>query len=293
MSIMSTRPTLFVTGASGHLGRQTVEFLLASGKGNIIAGSRDTNKLADLVAKGATARSVDFNQPETLATAFQGVDRLLIVSTDSIDQPGRRLIQHTAAIQAAEAAGVKHIIYTSATRASADSASICLQDHHQTEQALSASPLSHTILRNALYTDSLLIFLPQLLASGQWFHAAAEGKIARVTREDCARAAAAALESDYCGNRTIEISGPELLDQAETAAIIRELSGKPLLPIAIDEAGLVDSFVEAGVADFFARLLATFDSAQANGEFNLRTSAVEELTGMPPTSVRSFLAAHV
>lgn len=290
---MSTRPNLFVTGASGNLGRQTAEFLLASGKGNIIAGSRDPGKLVDLVAKGAEARAVDFNRPETLAAAFEGVDRLLLVSTDAIDQPGRRLIQHTAAIKAAEAAGVKHIIYTSATKAAPDSASIALRDHYETEQAIIASGLGYTILRNTLYVDNLLMSLPQILSSGQWFHAAAGGKIAMVTREDCARAAAAALESDFRGNRIIEISGAELLDHEETAAIISGLSGKPLVAIAIDEASLVEALTKAGLPDIFARLLATFDTAQANGEFNVLNSSVRELSGKEPTTVRSFLANHV
>lgn len=290
---MSTRPTLFVTGASGHLGRQTVEFLLASGKGKVIAGSRDPEKLADLVAKGAEARAVDFDRPETLAAAFKGVDRLLLVSTDAIDQPGRRLIQHTAAIEAAKAAGVKHILYTSATSAAPDSASIALQDHYETEQALIASGLSHTILRNTLYVDNLLMALPQILASGQWFHAAADGKIARITREDCARAAAAALESDFTGNRILEISGPELLDCREMAAIISELAGKPVAAIAIDEASLTDALEKAGIPEIFARLLATFDAAQAQGEFNILTSAVRDLTGKEPTTFRDFLASRI
>lgn len=290
---MSTHPTLFITGASGNLGRQTVEFLLASGKGNIIAGSRDPEKISDLVAKGAEARAVDFNKPETLATAFAGVDRLLLISTDAIDQPGRRLIQHTAAINAAITAGVKHIIYTSATNASPHSASIALKDHYETEQALIASGLSHTILRNTLYVDNLLMSLPQILSSGQWFHAAAGGKIAMVTREDCARASAAALESDFIGKRIIEISGAELLDHEETAAIISDLSGKPITAIAIDEADLTQALVSAGLPDIFARLLSTFDTAQAKGEFNVLTSAVRELTGKEPVPVKEFLKGHI
>jgi NAD(P)H dehydrogenase (quinone) len=289
---MSTHPTLFVTGASGNLGRHTVEFLLASGKGNIIAGSRDPEKLADLVTKGAEARAIDFNKPETLSAAFAGVDRLLLVSTDAIDQPGRRLIQHTAAIQAAIAAGVKHVIYTSATNASPDSASIALQDHYETEQAIIASGMSHSILRNSLYVDNLLMSLPQILTSGQWFHAAAGGKIAMVTRDDCARAAAAALESDFVGSRVIEISGAGLLDHDETARIISELSGKPVAAIAIDEANLTQALLKAGLPDIFARLLATFDTAQAKGEFNILTSAVHDLAGKEPTTVRQFLAGH-
>lgn len=290
---MSTRPTLFVTGASGHLGRQTVEFLLASGKGKVIAGSRDPEKLADLVAKGAEARAVDFDRPETLAAAFAGVDRLLLVSTDAVDQPGRRLIQHSAAIAAAKAAGVKHILYTSATSSAPDSASIALQDHYETEQALIASGLSHTILRNTLYMENLLMALPLILSSGQWFHAAADGKIARVTREDCARAAAAALESDFEGNRILEISGSELLDCNEMATMISELSGKPVTAIAIDEASLTDALKKAGIPDIFARLLATFDTAQARGEFNILTTAVRDLTGKEPTGFRDFLSSRI
>ncbi|MES2438182.1 MAG: SDR family oxidoreductase [Verrucomicrobiota bacterium] len=290
---MSTAPTLFVTGASGQLGRQTVEFLLASGKGDIIAGSRDPAKIADLVAKGAEARAVDFDHPDTLAAAFEGVDRLLLVSTDAIDQPGHRLVQHTAAIKAAVAAGVKHILYTSATRAAPDSASIALQDHYETEQAVIASGLSHTILRNALYVDNLLMSLPQIIASGQWFHAAAAGKISRVTREDCARVAAAALAADFMGNRILEISGPELLTCDETAAIISRLSGKQVTAIAIDKAGLMDGLAEAGLPDIFVRLLATFDTAQANGEFEILTSVIRDLTGREPATVESFLASHL
>lgn len=290
---MSTRPTLFVTGASGNLGRQTVEFLLASGKANIIAGSRDPEKIADLVAKGAEARAVDFNKPETLASAFEGVDRLLIVSTDAIDQPGRRLIQHTAAIHAAIAAGVKHIIYTSVTNASPDSPSIASQDHSETEQAVITSGLGYTILRNSLYVDNLLMSLPQILSSGQWFHAAAGGRIALVTREDCARAAAAALESDFTGNRILEISGAELLDHDETAAIISDLTGTPIAAIAIDEASLTQAITNAGVPDIFAKLLATFDTAQAKGEFNVLTPTVRDLTGKEPVSVKKFLKERV
>jgi NAD(P)H dehydrogenase (quinone) len=290
---MSALPTLFVTGASGNLGRQTVEFLLTSRKGRIIAGSRDPEKLADLVAKGVEVRKVDFDQPESLTAAFQGVDRLLLVSTDAIDKPGRRPIQHTAAIKAAEAAGVKHILYTSATNASADSASIALQDHHETEQAILASPLGHTILRNTLYVDNLLMSLPQILASGQWFHAAAGGKIARVTREDCARAAAAALESDFGGRRILEIGGPELQSVEEMAAIISELSGKPVKSVALDEASLTEGHKQAGIPDIYARLLATFDTAQAKGEFNILTTAVRDLTDKEPTSFREFLSNHV
>lgn len=191
------------------------------------------------------------------------------------------------------AAGVKHVIYTSAINAAPDSASICLRDHYESEQAVIASGLTYTILRNTLYVDSLLMRLPQLLNSGQWFHSAANGRIALITREDCARVASAALVSDFNDHRIIEVSGLELMDHVKMASIISDLSGKPLASISIDEASLVEAIIWAGVPEFFSRLLATFDTAQAGGEFDVLTSAVRDFTGNEPRSIRSFLADHI
>jgi len=290
---MNTRPTLLVTGASGQLGRQTIEFLLASGAGNIIAGSRDTTRITDLVALGAEARTVDFDHPETLATAFQGVDRLLLISTDSLDRPGQRIAQHQTAISAAVTAGVKHILYTSVAGASADSAALVTPDHYQTEQAIIASGLDHTILRNSLYTDNLLGSLPGILSSGKWFHAAADGKVAYVTRGDCARAAAAALASGFQGKRILEIGGPALLDHDETAAVISEISGKPVTAVPIDEPSLISAMENAGLPAAVAKLLASFDTAQAKGEYDIPTSAILDLTGTTPQSVGNFLSSSI
>ena len=105
------------------------------------------------------------------------------------------------------------------------------------------------------------MFLLPWLASGQWLHAAAGGKIARVTRENCARAAAAALESEFDGSRILEITGPDLLDQEEMAAILSRLHGKTISAIPTNEAGLGKAYVSAGIPEFFAMLLATFDNA--------------------------------
>src|SRR3569623_3263971 len=107
---MST-PTLFVTGANGHLGRVVIEYLLAAGSARVIAGARDPSRLADLAAKGAAARRADFDDPASLATAFAGVDRVLIISTAGLGS-GQRLRQHLNAVAAAKAAGVEEIGYT-------------------------------------------------------------------------------------------------------------------------------------------------------------------------------------
>lgn len=290
---MSIRPTLLVTGASGQLGRLTVQFLLESGYDNVIAGSRDTTKLAEFAAKGAEIRTVDFDAPETLTAAFKGVDRLLLVSSDALFVPGQRLTQHRAAIQAAVEAGVKHILYTSVTRADSASLIKATPDHYATEQAIIASGLNYTFLRNTLYADNILNSLPQILSTGKWFHATGTGKISYATREDCARVAAAALASDSGENQVIEITGPEALDNKELAAILQEISGKPVEAIAIDHDSLVSALLQAGIPEVFSNLLADFDTAQEKGDFDILSPAIRELTGREPQTVREFFTGRI
>src|SRR5690606_37976520 len=158
--------SLLVTGASGHLGRAIVEELLARGATGVIAGSRRPEAVADLAGKGAAVRAVDFDAPAGLAAAFAGVERLLIVSTDGI---GKRVTQQKAAIDAAVAAGVRHVIYTSAPAARPNPDAGLGAEHFWTEQALAASGLDFTILRNHMYAENNLADAAQVVASGQLF----------------------------------------------------------------------------------------------------------------------------
>ena len=185
--------SLLVTGASGQLGAEVVRRLVAlRGDDQIIAGSRDVEKLAGL--DGVTIRRVDFDDDEaTLQAAFEGVDRLLLISTDALDRPGRRAEQHLRAIRAAKAAGVRHVLYTSLAKAAEDSAVVIGLDHVLTERALAASGLGYTVLRNNLYAEVLVGSVGHAVSSGQLVTARGDGAIAYVTRSDCARAAAAAL----------------------------------------------------------------------------------------------------
>ena len=291
---MKKTQTILVTGASGHLGHRAVELLLAADAGTVIAGSRKPEMLADLAAKGAHTCAVDFERPETMAKAFAGVDRVLIVSTDALDRPGRRLAQHKAAIDAAVAAGVKHVVYTSSANAVAGSAILVNPDHQHTEDALTAAPIGHTILRNNYYADNLLASLPPTLESGRW-HATAgagDGRAAYVTREDCARVATAALAADFTGKRTLDVSGPELLSHVDVAKITSEVAGRPLAYISVDEASLVAGMVQAGLPEPIARVLASFDIGIAKGELAIQSSTVADLTGKPATTLREFFTAH-
>lgn len=283
---------LLVTGAGGHLGRRVLEILLAQGKGPLVATTRDPEKLADLRVGGVAVRRADFEDVGSLADAFAGAGRVLIVSTDALDRPGRRLAQHTNAIEAAAKANVEHVLYTSAPKAGPSSVVAVVPDHYGTEQALERSALGYTILRNNLYAELLLGSLPRALASGQHVTASAEGRTAYVSREDCARAAAAALASDFTGRRVLEITGPAAVTQRELAQIASELTGKPIANVSIPRAALEEGLQKAGLPPALASIYASFDEGTARGEFDVVTSAVKDLTATPAEDVRSFLARH-
>jgi NAD(P)H dehydrogenase (quinone) len=290
MSATSER-TLFVTGASGHLGRRVVELLLEKSAGKIVAGTRTPEKLQDLAARGVAVRHADFEDAKGLAEALAGVDRILIISTDAIDRPGRRLAQHRAAVAAALSAGVKHAVYTSMPNPET-SPVVFAPDHLGTEQALKASGLSHTILRNCWYTDFLIPGLAFAVASGKLTTATGEGAAPYVTREDCAQAAAAALASTDTGNQTWNITGPEALTYEDLAKLASELTGRPLRfdPVTSEEREA--QLIAAGTPVPIAKLLISSQMAILQGKMGTPTTAVKELTGRDPASVRTFLGAN-
>jgi NAD(P)H dehydrogenase (quinone) len=287
--IMSATPTFLVTGAGGQFGRLAVEALLAAKAGKVIAASRDPAKLADLAAKGAETRRADFDDAASLDKAFAGVDRLLIVSTDALGVPGLRQRQHKAAIDAAVRARVGHIVYTSMPKPEPGSLVPFAPDHYETEQALAKSGIPHTILRNSWYVENLLMSLPQILASGKWYSAAGEGRIAHVARADTAEAAAAALRSAPGGR--FDITGPTLRTTKEIAAILAEVFGKPVEVVAVTGEQLAAGLAGAGLPPPLVELLVAFDANTRAGGLDLRSDAVQKLTGKAPRGMREVLAA--
>lgn len=287
-----TKPTVLVTGASGTLGQQVVEALLAKGDTNIIATTRDPAKLAAFAARGVDVRAADFDKPEGLAAAFAGAERLLLISTDALDVPGRRVAQHRAAVRAAEAAGVRHVVYLSAPAPRPTPEPTLISDHYWTEQALAASGLDWTFLRDNIYTDIILTGLPHAVATGKLFTAAAKGGRSYVTREDCARTAAAALAGATSGKTILDVTGPAPVTQDELAALAAELSGRPVTHIAVDVPGLIRGLTGAGLPPALAAALADFDNDAAHGYHAIVTSVVKDLTGREPISVRGFLTAR-
>lgn len=284
-----SQPTLLVTGASGHLGRRVVELLLEANAGPIIATTRTPDKLADLSARGVTVRAADFDDPASLQAAFAGADRLLLISTDV---PGEgRAQQHLNAIAAAEQVGVQHVVYTSLVNPGPASPVALASDHLTTETALLGSRMDWTILRCNIYAEMLLGSLPRAAAMGQLYSASADGLTAYVTREDCARAAAAALAS-VNGRQVLDVTGPDALSQADLAQLASELSGMPVSYVPVPLDAIVQGMVGAGLPEGAARLYASFDTATAEGFFGAVTTTVEDLTGKPATRVADFLAEH-
>jgi NAD(P)H dehydrogenase (quinone) len=279
---------LLVTGASGHMGQRVVELLLEAGQKNIVATTRSPEKLVAFKERGVDVRYADFNDSASLDKAFAGVDRLLLISTDAI---GTRLEQHKTAIQAAEKAGVKHVIYTSLAHADT-SPVLFAPEHSGTEQALADSSMGWTILRNNVYLEYQISAIAQAYQLGGIFKAAGDGKTAYVSREDCARAAAAALASDFDGKRILEISGSEAVTQAELAAIVSSITGQELKYIPVELEAVIQGMVGSGLPRPVAEAYASFDTAIKVGNLAEVTNAVEELTEKKAEGVTEFLKAH-
>jgi len=288
----NTRKPLLVTGAAGNLGRRVVELLLEAKAGPIVATTRTPEKLADFAKRGVEVRKADFNDPTTLAKAFAGVERLLLVSTGDLFPEGARLKQHRNAVQAAVAAGVKNVVYTSAPAPYPTPAGSLINDHYWTEQALAASPLEWTILRHHLYTEFLIATLTTAIKFGQLTSSVGTAGTNYVTREDCARADAAALASDFSGRRVLDVTGPAPVTQDELASLASRLSGKPVRHVAVSRAEHGKVLAGAGLPPFLVDALLNFNEAGAHGYHAVSPPTVQTLTGKTATSVQDYLTAN-
>ena len=245
-----------ITGASGHLGRLVVASLLERGvpAADIVAGARDTSSIADLAALGVVTRHLDYDAPESIATALEGVDRLLLVSAST---PGIRTAQHQNVIDAAKAAGIQYLVYTSAPKATT-SALILAPEHKATEEAIAASGIPAVILRNGWYTENYVGQIAQATATGELVASVGEGRVSSASRKDFAEAAAVVLtEPGHLGN-VYELSGDVAWDYTELAAAISTVTGTDVTyrPVTPDEhaALLTAAGLDAGTVGFVVAL---------------------------------------
>ncbi|MDX8507013.1 SDR family oxidoreductase [Mesorhizobium captivum] len=288
--------TLLVTGASGHLGRAVVNHLLNAQKvapASIIATTRNPENLADLAALGITVRAADFDNQASLEKVFKGADRVLIISTGELDlKSDRRLKQHQAAVAAAKAAGVSHLLYTSMPNPEPVSPVLFAGDHYGTEQAIKASGIPYTIFRNGWYQENLFMSLPHAISSGKWYTSAADGRIAHGARDDMAAAIAASLASGSTESQIYTLTGPQAYTTDEIAALVTEVTGKPLEVIQLPDEALTEGVKAAGLPEDFARIIVSFDANTRSGRIGMVTDAVETLSGRKPRTLKQFLEAN-
>lgn len=273
--------TIAITGASGALGRAAAELVLQTvDPREVVLTTRRPDLLADLAARGAQVRRVDFTEPSTLATAFVGVDRALLISTDAV---GSRLDPQRAAIAAAARAGVGHIIYTSVPEPVPDNPARVVADHAGTEQALRDSGMQWTLLSNNLYAHMQVPGIEHAAASGRLVTNAGEGATAYVTREDCAAAAAAVLTHDGHEGMTYDITGPEAVSGDDLAALARGFGACEVELVGVDDAEFSAGLVRAGLPEEVADLVTSFGASTREGYLATVSTAVADLTGRKPT----------
>jgi NAD(P)H dehydrogenase (quinone) len=264
---------IIISGASGQLGGQAVKDLLAKGvpAKNLILVSRTPDVLLEYAKLGAATRFGDFGKPESLAAAFAGGTRMLLISIGT--GAGPRAVAHGHAIDAAKAAGVKQIAYTSWLGISKGDSQGIAVDHVATEDLLRKSGIAYTFLRNSLYMEILLPQASKMVADGKATVPQAEVRVGYVTRNDCAAAAAAVLATPGHDNKIYDITGPALIGVREIAAAATAATGKPI--------ALAPADPNAPVARSFAGPSLAFTS-----------TAVADLTGRPATSINAFLAEN-
>ena len=276
-----------ITGATGHLGRLALEALLdTTNPTQVVALARDPAKLADLAARGVEVRRFDYDAPQTLTPALAGIERLLLISSSEV---GKRAPQHQAVIDAAKAAGVGFIAYTSILHADTSPMGLAAE-HRATEAALKESGLTHALLRNGWYTENYVQSAPAALEHGALLGAAGEGKISGASRADYAAAAAKVLTGEAT-SKTYELAGDEAFTLVQFAQALSEIAGKPVVYKDLPEADYAAALKGAGLPAPVAEMLAESDAKAAKGSLFDDGRVLSGLIGRPTTPFKETLAA--
>ncbi|WP_404402720.1 SDR family oxidoreductase [Pelagibacterium halotolerans] len=275
---------LAVTGATGQLGRFVIQSLNEKGLADqVVALVRDPAKATDL---GVAVRQADYDKPETLAPALEGVDKLLLISSSEV---GKRVPQHEAVIEAAKATGVGQIVYTSILRA--DTTEIPLADEHRpTEAAIKASGIPYVFLRNGWYTENYTGALGGAIASGALIGSSADGKLSLATRADYAEAAAAVLSGEGHEGNIYELAGDEAVTAADLAAEVSRQTGKPLPYTYLPPAEYAAVLTQIGLPEGYAQAIAASDDAASRGALHEESKTLSKLIGRPTTPLSTAVA---
>lgn len=282
---------ILVTGATGFYGKSTIDFLLKKGinPSNIAALVRNEAKAEDLKAKGITLKIGDYDNYDSLVEAFQGVDKLLLISGSDINN---RSAQHENAVKAAKEAGVKHLLYTSFERKNETDTSpinFVANSHIATEQSIKASGMVYTIFRNNLYLDILPMFFGEQVLETGVFLPTGDTKSAFATRQDMAEATANVLMSSGHENKEYFFSNTENVTMEEITNSLSEVVGKEVSYINPTTELYIETLTNVGIPSEYIGMFAGFSEAIKQGEFTTNQTDLEHLLGRKPTTAKEFL----
>ena len=271
-----------ITGATGLLGQHVIESLLKTVPASqIVAIVRNPAKATALSQQGITVRQADYSDEAALTAALQGIDKLLLISSSEV---GQRAPQHRNVVNAAKAAHVKFIAYTSLLHA--DTSPLGLADEHvATEQMLAESGIAYALLRNGWYTENYLASAPAALEHGVFIGAADEGKIASATRADYAAAAARVISEDGHAGKTYELAGDAGWTLSQLAAELAKQSGKKVVYQNLSEADFAAALKGVGLPAGLADMLADSDTGASKGGLFDDSHTLSKLIGRPTTSL--------
>ncbi|MFB6804264.1 SDR family oxidoreductase [Peribacillus butanolivorans] len=277
---------ILVTGATGKLGTKVVETLLKTVPANQLAVSvRNPEKAEELRTRGVDVRQGDFDRPETLDTAFAGIDRLLIISADGDNET--RIRQHSNAVVAAERAGVKFIAYTSLANAK-ESKNFLAPTHQATEESILKTGIPYSFLRNNWYLENEISSIQGVQAGAPWVTSAGNGKVGWALQQDYAEAAASVLSGNGHENTIYELSG-KLLTQEEFAFAVGNVLGKEVPVQQVDDATYADIMKSVGLPDFLIPMLIDIQKGVREGTLEVESNDFEKLLGRSATPISEGL----
>ncbi|MGP3927624.1 SDR family oxidoreductase [Streptomyces sp. 8N616] len=279
---------IVVTGATGKLGRHVIDGLLEKVPGaEVAAVVRDKGKAADLAARGVELRIADYSEPETLKGAFGSGDKVLLISGSEV---GRRVAQHRAVVDAAEAAGVALLAYTGVLGGPEADFELAAE-HKATEQAILDSGLPYVFLRNGWYHENYTENLARVLEHGAVVAGAGEGRVASAARADYAAAAVAVLTGEGHEGRAYELSGDTAWSFAEYAAEVGRQSGKEIAYSSVPADAHREILTDAGLPEPLADIFVDVDVAIGRGLLERTSGDLSRLIGRPTTPVSEAIAA--
>ena len=279
--------TYAVTGASGQLGKLVLDELLQKvDAADVVALARDPAALSNYAAKGVQVRKADYDDPESLATALKGVERVLLISGNAV---GQRERQHGNVIDAAKEAGVSYLAYTSILNARASRLALA-PEHKATEELLEGSGLNYDVLRMPWYSENYAGNLAPAIEQGAIYGAAGDGRFSTASRADLAAGCAAALVSNKGGN-VFELAGDESWTMADFAAEVSKVAGKEVRYVNQSEAEYANTLESAGLPPPVAALLASTSYLASEGELENNDRQLSKLSGRPTTPIGETIRA--